>query len=533
MGSVLAVAALGQSDSIVDSPHNLSASGPGTIHATNEEQICIFCHTPHNAAAVQPLWNRQTPVSAYRVYSSNSLQALPGQPTASSKLCLSCHDGTIAVGSVLSRNQSIAMAGGMTTITQGKGNLGTDLSDDHPISFRYDADLVVKAPKLKNPTALPPGIRLDSNKELQCLSCHDAHNNRYGKFLAVDNSNSQLCKACHQQGITTVSTHVDCAACHQPHSAPSGPYLLKAPNVTTTCTSCHSSAPGPTRGADIASVLASASRHDTNSAVNLIPHVPDNIVCNDCHEPHTMSSGTSVAPLLPPNLGKINGITASGALTPRAQYEYEVCFKCHGDRATSRSTPIARRATQVNKRLQFAPTAASFHPVEIAGRSSNVPSLKAPMNAATLIYCSDCHASNASAAGGGAGPKGPHGSAIRPLLVAQYITQDDTPESASAYALCYTCHDRTNILQDRSFSRHQKHITVLRSPCSVCHDSHGIASGQGNTTNNAHLINFDTTVVTAETFTNRLEYISTGNGKGSCYLRCHGRNHSPLSYSSN
>ena len=52
------------------------------------------------------------PVTAYIPYSSSSLQAKPGQPTGTSKLCLSCHDGTIALGSVVSRNQPIAMAGG-------------------------------------------------------------------------------------------------------------------------------------------------------------------------------------------------------------------------------------------------------------------------------------------------------------------------------------------------------------------------------------------------------------------------------------
>ena len=36
-------------NSIVDTTHNLSASGPGRIHALDEEQVCIFCHTPHGA----------------------------------------------------------------------------------------------------------------------------------------------------------------------------------------------------------------------------------------------------------------------------------------------------------------------------------------------------------------------------------------------------------------------------------------------------------------------------------------------------
>ena len=102
--------------SIAVSPHNLSVGGPGAVRAAGENQICIFCHTPHNATPVQPLWNRALPVSSYKVYASNSLKAQPGQPTGASKLCLSCHDGTIALGSVNSRQQPIMMAAGITTL---------------------------------------------------------------------------------------------------------------------------------------------------------------------------------------------------------------------------------------------------------------------------------------------------------------------------------------------------------------------------------------------------------------------------------
>src|SRR5437879_5236460 len=102
--------ARGQNQSIINSPHNLSASGPGAIRASSEQEVCIFCHAPHNASPIQPVWNRNMPVSAYTVYTSNSLDAVPGQPTGSSKLCLSCHDGAIAIGSVLSRDQPIEMA---------------------------------------------------------------------------------------------------------------------------------------------------------------------------------------------------------------------------------------------------------------------------------------------------------------------------------------------------------------------------------------------------------------------------------------
>ncbi|VAX19401.1 Cytochrome c family protein, partial [hydrothermal vent metagenome] len=29
--------------------HNLSVSGPGTVKASTETRVCVFCHTPHQA----------------------------------------------------------------------------------------------------------------------------------------------------------------------------------------------------------------------------------------------------------------------------------------------------------------------------------------------------------------------------------------------------------------------------------------------------------------------------------------------------
>ena len=521
--------ALAQITSIVNSPHNLSATGPGTIRATTEQEICIFCHTPHNSTPKTPLWNRNLPVSAYTVYTSRSLQAVPGQPTGSSKLCLSCHDGTIALGSVLSRGQQVQMAGGITTLPPGRSNLGTDLSDDHPISFLYDDALVARNPKLKSPGSLPPSVKLDPRRELQCTSCHDPHNDQYGNFLVMSNVTSQLCNTCHNQGITDITAHVQCEACHQPHTAPSRAYLLKARNVTQTCLLCHSGQPGVNQGPNIAAVLSNVSRHDTDSPVDQANHIPGNVVCNDCHEGHTMLNRSAIAPNISPKLGRIDGINSSGARVPIAQFEYEVCFKCHDD-LTATQSRITRQVVQNNTRLQFAPAAVSYHPVEIAGKSMLVPSLRPGLTTASVIYCTDCHNSETSRLAGGSGPNGPHGSNAAPLLIARYDTTDNTAESAAAYALCYGCHERASILANQSFPQHSTHVVDNTTPCSACHDSHGISSAQGTAANHSHLINFDVTIVRPDPVTGRLEYVTTAPASGSCFLSCHGVPHSPKTY---
>jgi predicted CXXCH cytochrome family protein len=527
---------LAQNTSVVNSPHNLSATGPGTIRATGEQQVCIFCHTPHNASPIQPLWNRNVPVSAYIPYSSSSLDAKPGQPTGTSKLCLSCHDGTIALGSVVSRNQPIAMAGGMTTLPPGhKANLGTDLSDDHPISFVYDAALATKDPKLINPASLPPQTRLDAQRELQCTTCHDAHNNQFGKFLVMNNANSQLCRSCHNTEHTEVASHVECASCHQPHTAPSGAYLLRGVTVADACSRCHAgntSVASVTQGPNVAPDLAKFSNHNKPGKIDLLKLMTSQSNCNDCHGSHTMAPGTAVAPTIPPNLGSVSGVNSAGAVVPRAQFEYEVCFKCHsgptGGTTSLKPPTITRQVTQADVRLQTSPSAVSFHPVQASGTNPDVPSLIPTMQVTAQIYCSDCHASDTSMTPGSA--KGPHGSNVAPLLKAQYDREDNIAESAATYALCYTCHERTSILGNQSFSGHAQHIVTARTPCSVCHDAHGIPSGQANPANHAHLINFDTGVVKPDRVTGRLEYSTTSPRAGTCYLTCHDKDHSPLSY---
>ena len=94
--------------------HNLSISGPGPITALSENQICIFCHIPHQQApAARYLWNRSDPAYPYIPYFSSTMKADVGQPTGASRMCLSCHDGTIALGMINSSPTEIPLKNGI------------------------------------------------------------------------------------------------------------------------------------------------------------------------------------------------------------------------------------------------------------------------------------------------------------------------------------------------------------------------------------------------------------------------------------
>ena len=104
---------------IRNTKHNLSATGPGPLKAVSETQVCVFCHTPHGAQNIPaaPLWNRNLSGATYTPYTSSSINAtdIAAEPGGSSKLCLSCHDGTLAIGAVNVANGqtdvSISMSG--------------------------------------------------------------------------------------------------------------------------------------------------------------------------------------------------------------------------------------------------------------------------------------------------------------------------------------------------------------------------------------------------------------------------------------
>jgi hypothetical protein len=190
---------------------------------------------------------------------------------------------------------------------------------------------------------------------------------------------------------------------------------------------------------------------------------------------------------------------------------------------------VSRVIAQTNVRLEFDPGNPSFHPIEAQGKNPDVPSLLPPWSTASRIACSDCHTSSNSPNFGGTGGRGPHGSSYKPILGAQYLTGDHISESSSNYALCYKCHSRSSILGDQSFRYHDKHIRKEKTPCSVCHDPHGISLAQGSSTKNSHLINFDRTVVFPNRM-GRLEFIDQGRFRGSCNLVCHGKGHRNKKY---
>ncbi len=242
---------------VVNTKHNLSSTGTGPNTLSSTGSVCVFCHTPHGAdtSAAVPLWNRVLPDPAsFTTYDSLGTTSLDGSvaPVGSVSIaCLSCHDGTQAMNVMINAPGSAGYnpAGSLfagtwtgaadTATPQGSlnyggnniVNIGTDLTNDHPIGIQYGgggltstvpagttADVDFVAPNYaiiggqtvwwldttggttsreKTDLQLYTRNDLGSNEPfVECASCHNPHTSN-ATFLRISNSGSAVCLACH------------------------------------------------------------------------------------------------------------------------------------------------------------------------------------------------------------------------------------------------------------------------------------------------------------------------------------------------
>ncbi len=549
---------------VVGSPHDLSLGGGGGKHnifVTDEERVCVFCHAPHNATPDTPLWAHGMSSAQYTPYESSTMQAnpKPDRPTGSSRLCLSCHDGTVALNRYAgSRNAGTPIYMPTDPDPTRNPNLTTDLSDDHPISFIYSSDLAAKA-EMNSPAALAPVVKLDADGMVQCTSCHDPHSNEFGNFLVINNSlpGSPLCVVCHNKSGWNLSAHnpvqggggtTGCMDCHFAHSAPAPQRLLHSRREEDNCVnaSCHNGL-APIY-ANMQAVFGMPYRHPIELTTGVhdenetLPASQTHVECVDCHNPHR--ANRSATPLSsPPSVdGPIQGVRgiSKDTMAPvTATAEYEICFKCHSGGNASLFTSIVSAAvdrviTQPDQVKRFSQLqTSSFHPVTDL-RRGNGASLLAPYQQTMLmIYCSDCHNSDQGSKAGGAGPNGPHGSQYEHILMARYdmpptpLSSSPVPDFLSRYDLCFRCHTDSYVMGTGSgfvfngASEHSAHVQDRGIPCFACHDPHGVTISGATQIFSTHLINFARAYAAGASVPVPTYTPQAIVGAGSCTVNCH------------
>ncbi len=244
--AVLTVACLAVSASaqvgpsrIADSKHNFQLlTNPVHVDTgtATEDGMCVFCHTPHKGASSLLLWNHQFSSASYswkdvengRTTGGTSYPANLQVWAGSTRKCLSCHDGTVSVGSLYWSNATGPVTVTMAGPDQTGGAISNpayviprlsdaaDLSGNHPVGVPYSYGQAVSiynglgtGPdiRLTQWVPVPTGVKIFGAggggapvvgaAGIECASCHDPHGTGYGFFLRVPKSGSQLCFACH------------------------------------------------------------------------------------------------------------------------------------------------------------------------------------------------------------------------------------------------------------------------------------------------------------------------------------------------
>jgi predicted CXXCH cytochrome family protein len=202
---------------IVHSKHDMNdVSNPDT-----QTRVCAFCHTPHHAlddmqADYLPLWSHELTQMTFGHYETVTFDGR-GAPASSdrltgpSRLCMSCHDGAVAV------DQHYGIPGSDIRPGDSWGDIGVgaavDLTNDHPIGFDYtqvaDVDFEIKpeTTAVSNPKVdIIQDLLYDDDGNgdatiMTCSSCHDVHNTDANDdyFLYNYQANSEFCLTCHDK----------------------------------------------------------------------------------------------------------------------------------------------------------------------------------------------------------------------------------------------------------------------------------------------------------------------------------------------
>jgi len=519
--------------SVTTSKHNLSATGPGTYKAVSETRVCAFCHTAHNANPVVPLWNHSQSAAVYTPYTSNTLAtAAPGQPTGASKICLTCHDGTVALGGVKNMLGSSVpvVISGLAAFLSGTSNLGTDLRNDHPVSFTYDA----------NPKFLHTGYQLGGYGSPLCKTCHikqfwdtipnNSHRESFAQWNGVGINPYHIAGQDQPNNANSTPKTNGCESCHQPHNA-SSIRLLKQDGESGVCLVCHNgNVASLSKNIDAAfnkmyshpAKTVSGQHNPKRKADGTVREDPADLAnrhaeCEDCHNPHAASPGVSpsipnttnnlaapvnkgvwgVQPTWPGLWGQVTTFTE----VPDVQYQYQLCLKCHSYYAFGALPPpdpygMIAGGVNTDQALEFNPNNASFHPVVTPGKNSFTmtvagtpynysPSLINGMTPNSTMTCAECHSDSVP------GPKGLHGADTWPILWAPYDAS--TGVSGTEDHLCFKCHKApvyggmggsSTDWQSTGFSGpsgmtgtgpmmnlHFRHLELRQVPCAGCHSA--------------------------------------------------------------
>ena len=436
--------AAGRISDVVNTKHNFAASvepelPPGetrTVKAASENQTCVFCHTPHGKKdGAGFLWNRSLSVGPYTLYGSSSLDATMNQPGTPSKMCLSCHDGTLAVSTLevytdtsvtpsrTTTDATVDMTGlasggkmpvGAGVDTGYTRNLGTDLSNDHPIGFTYDSTLAQTDGELVDPDTVsylgprvgaglvqhnnalggtPPANAPTATTTRLAAPLEPTQNSWAGtsNYAELLSGGAMECTTCHDPHLRSSDNSINIKFLRLNRIQKAAPGASFDKDQDINCLACHQKAGWPHSAHAHPSVADEAYTSDETTRQEL----PDGTqvwetACSACHDAHTVAG----APRLlregtdDPNNPKEGGNAASE----------ETCYQCHGTGSVLQGAALADIQSEFAKTAampievnQSADPTQEVHQVVDADLTEPASQLGNGDGSERHVECTDCH----------------------------------------------------------------------------------------------------------------------------------------------
>jgi hypothetical protein len=271
------------SGGITNTRHNLTQNpiGSGSTmmdrSRNNYNEVCVYCHTPHgaNTKVAAPLWNRTASAGPYKTYEQGKSSTFSGtvsSPGNNSITCLSCHDGTLGVDSIINMPGS-----GKYSEAQESSQSNSFLNDNWDNTSGIDANLhvglnaettgdgclachdvdagLVAGDGATDFTAMALGTDLTNDHPVGVLFPVAEQGNNFNTLTftkdgigAYDNDLSgNITKGDIRVYDTGQDLEVECASCHDPHGVPSlGPGSVNFPSFlrvsnseSKVCLTCH------------------------------------------------------------------------------------------------------------------------------------------------------------------------------------------------------------------------------------------------------------------------------------------------------
>jgi len=233
--------------------HDFSGEGYLVPVSGLQVGICSICHTPHSAITTSLLWNQKLTTATYTWGDASETHGGTPLPSSAhlgpSTKCLSCHDGSVAVGDTAVYYGMIGGKGapgdtwdmGTLTVRLGAGGYGVghvpsgstvgDMSGNHPIAIPYP---------LNNSVGTYNNVRTGSRVDLtEFVSNPNAPS--HGIKLYTDDGTGKV-----SPGTAAGITGIECTSCHDPHNkATVDTPFLRGMNTGSTvgsgylCLQCH------------------------------------------------------------------------------------------------------------------------------------------------------------------------------------------------------------------------------------------------------------------------------------------------------